>query len=253
MSVLLVALVLFSGGLAASDDLGTLADSEEFIPQDLPAYVDLQQFRTVTGGGTDVRYDMLLTGPDLRDPKTLRWMEQHRQVATDKPLVEGMETPATLVKEYNGGEIPETDVLANEMLPSVFRNLLNNAVLHNDKSEPEITVHVEDNGDTAMVRIADNGPGIPEHELDVLERGHETELRHSSGLGLWFVHWVVDASNGRLTFDQNSPRGSVVEVHLPSTTASATDRLHDESRRDAVSGDAPSASNDRDEPAVADR
>ena len=108
VSVLLVALVLFSGGLAASDDLGTLADSEEFIPQDLPAYVDLQQFRTVTGGGTDVRYDMLLTGPDLRDPKTLRWMEQYRQVATDKPLVEGMETPATLVKEYNGGEIPAT-------------------------------------------------------------------------------------------------------------------------------------------------
>lgn len=108
VSVLLVALVLFSGGLAASDDLGTLADSEEFIPQDLPAYVDLQQFRTVTGGGTDVRYDMLLTGPDLRDPETLRWMEQYRQVATDKPLVEGMETPATLVEEYNGGEIPAT-------------------------------------------------------------------------------------------------------------------------------------------------
>ena len=108
VSVLLVALVLFSGGLAASDDLGTLADSEEFIPQDLPAYVDLQQFRAVTGGGTDVRYDMLLTGPDLRDPETLRWMEQYRQVATDKPLVEGMETPATLVKEYNGGEIPAT-------------------------------------------------------------------------------------------------------------------------------------------------
>lgn len=108
VSVLLVALVLFSGGLAASDDLSTLADSEEFIPQDLPAYVDLQQFRTVTGGGTDVRYDMLLTGPDLRDPETLRWMEQYRQVATDKPLVEGMETPATLVKEYNGGEIPAT-------------------------------------------------------------------------------------------------------------------------------------------------
>ena len=108
VSVLLVALALLSGGLAVSEDLDTLADSEEFIPQDLPAYVDLQQFRTVTGGGTDVRYDMLLTGPDLRDPETLRWMEQYRQVATDKPLVEGMETPATLVKEYNGGEIPAT-------------------------------------------------------------------------------------------------------------------------------------------------
>lgn len=134
VSVLLVALVLFSGGLAVSDDLDTLADAEEFIPQDLPAYVDLQQFRTVTGGGTDVRYDMLLTGPDLRDPETLRWMEQYRQVATDKPLVEGMETSATLVKEYNGGEIPATRSGVERVLERVPEseraNYYNNGYAH---------------------------------------------------------------------------------------------------------------------------
>jgi sensor histidine kinase regulating citrate/malate metabolism len=69
--------------------------------------------------------------------------------------------------------------------------------------------------DTVTIRIGDNGPGIPEHELQVLERGHETELRHSSGLGLWFVHWVVDASNGWITFETDDSDGSVVGLHLP--------------------------------------
>jgi signal transduction histidine kinase len=151
------------------------------------------------------------------------------------------------------------EVRSTPLIEEAIDELLSNAVEHNDAPMPHLAIAVRspecDGGehDAVTIEIRDNGPGIPEHELDVLERGHETELRHSSGLGLWFVHWVVDASNGRLTFDQNSPRGSVVEIHLPSTTASATDRLRGESRRDAVSGDAPSASNDRDEPAVADR
>jgi hydrophobe/amphiphile efflux-3 (HAE3) family protein len=107
-AVLSVALILTAGGFAAGSDLGTLADPEEFVPQDLPAYVDLQQFRSITGGGSDVRYDVLVSGSQLRHPEVLRWMERYESVAVGKPLVTGMETPATLVKQYNGGELPET-------------------------------------------------------------------------------------------------------------------------------------------------
>ena len=188
-----------------------------------------------------------------------------RETATTRPIDIGasLRTKASaLASEGVTVEttIPESvEVRSTPLIEEAMDELLSNAVEHNDAPTPRLAIVVrlpEDNDgacDTVTIEVRDNGPGIPEHELDVLERGHETELRHSSGLGLWFVHWVVDASNGRLTFDRNSPRGSVVEVHLPSTTASATDRLHDESRLDAVSGDAPSASNDRDEPAVADR
>ena len=119
IAVLLIAVVLLGGGLAAGDSLETLADSEEFIPQDLPAYVDLQQFRTVTGGGSAVQYDMLVTGSNIRDPTALRWMEQYRQIATDKPLIDGMQTPATLVKQHNGGEIPATEAGVKRVLNDI--------------------------------------------------------------------------------------------------------------------------------------
>ncbi|MEF8782656.1 MAG: MMPL family transporter [Haloarculaceae archaeon] len=102
-AVLSVALILTAGGFAAGSDLGTLADPEEFVPQDLPAYVDLQQFRSVSGGGSNVRYDVLVSGSQLRHPEVLRWMERYESVAAGKPLITGMETPAIVeqIEERN--------------------------------------------------------------------------------------------------------------------------------------------------------
>ncbi|AAG19780.1 MULTISPECIES: efflux RND transporter permease subunit [Halobacterium] len=108
MTVLAIALVLSGVGFQVASSLGTLADTEEFIPQDLPAYVDLQQFRSQTGGGTSTSYDVLVTGTHLKHPETLRWMDGLNDVATQAPLVEGVDTPAGAVKQYNGGEIPRT-------------------------------------------------------------------------------------------------------------------------------------------------
>lgn len=106
--VLLLAIVLFGAGMSTSSSLDTMTDSEEFIPDDLPAFIDLQQFRSATEGGSSVQYDVLITGDQLRHPATLRWMEQYRTVAKDKPLITGVRTPATLIKQHNAGEIPET-------------------------------------------------------------------------------------------------------------------------------------------------
>ena len=64
------------------------------------------------------------------------------------------------------------------------------------------------------VRVADNGPGIPAHEIAVLERGRETPLQHGSGLGLWLIYWAVSNSGGDLRFEENDPSGTVLVVEL---------------------------------------
>jgi len=117
--VLLVALLLMGAGFQAGQGLDTLADTEEFVPQDLPAYVDLQQFRAQTGGGTAVQYDVLVTGSDLRHPEVLRWMQRFERVAVGAPLVQGIDSPATLVAEHNGGEIPATQAGVERVLSDV--------------------------------------------------------------------------------------------------------------------------------------
>jgi hypothetical protein len=117
--VLFVAILLMGAGFQAGTGLDTLADTEEFIPQDLPAYVDLQQFRAATGGGTAVQYDVMVLGSDLRHPAVLRWMERFERVAVGVPLVQGVDSPASLVKEYNDGEIPATEAGVERVLDRV--------------------------------------------------------------------------------------------------------------------------------------
>mgnify|MGYP000259315959 CR=1 FL=1 len=109
---------------------------------------------------------------------------------------------------------------ANPLVDSAIDHLLGNAIEHNDSPEPFVFVEawVDDDrleSEAVVVRVTDDGPGIPPAEVDVLERGEETALEHASGLGLWVVNWIVSESDGVVRFDERDPRGSVVEVALP--------------------------------------
>ena len=81
------------------------------------------------------------------------------------------------------------------------RNLIENAAEHNAAADPTVRVTLDKRPDGAVIEIADNGPGIPAHELTVLERGREDVLDHGSGLGLWIVTMVVDEIDGTITYD----------------------------------------------------
>jgi signal transduction histidine kinase len=105
------------------------------------------------------------------------------------------------------------------ILRYVLSNLLENAAEHNDADDPRVSVTVtgdrRDGAEMVEIAVADNGPGISEHEREAIETGEETELRHGSGLGLWAAKWGARILGGTLRFDANDPRGTVVSVTLP--------------------------------------
>ncbi|MFW5949307.1 MAG: histidine kinase N-terminal 7TM domain-containing protein [Halolamina sp.] len=113
------------------------------------------------------------------------------------------------------GEIPAVQVLANEMLASVFRNLLENAVRHNDAETPEVVVDVVETGETVRVRIADNGPGIPAaQQARIFGKGEKGLDSPGSGIGLYLVHTLTDQFGGTVLVEDNEPRGAVFVVEL---------------------------------------
>ena len=113
------------------------------------------------------------------------------------------------------GEIPAVDVLANEMLPSVFRNLLENAVRHNDSETPEITVDAVETDDVVRIRIADNGPGIPDEQKGrVFGKGEKGLDSPGSGIGLYLVYTLTDQFGGDVWVEDNDQRGAVFVVEL---------------------------------------
>jgi signal transduction histidine kinase len=121
---------------------------------------------------------------------------------------------------------PAVRTPGEDLLESALQNVLENALSHSDRAEPTVEVSAEPAGEEVVVRVADDGPGIPEMERTALDVGRESALEHTSGLGLWLAHWVTTASGGTLRFEPNEPRGSVVEFRLPApddqSTASGT-------------------------------
>ncbi|EMA06220.1 histidine kinase N-terminal 7TM domain-containing protein [Haloferax denitrificans] len=112
-------------------------------------------------------------------------------------------------------EPPEVTVVADDMLGTVFRNLLTNAVRHNDAGRAEIDVSVGVRDDDALVRIADNGPGVPdERKEEVFGRGEKGLESPGTGLGLYLVDTIVSGYGGDVWVEDNDPRGAVFVVRL---------------------------------------
>ena len=112
--------------------------------------------------------------------------------------------------------IPETRVLADEMLASVFRNLVNNAVQHNDEAEPAVHVGATEHDDTVTVRVADNGPGVPDaQKAQIFGKGERGLDSPGSGIGLYLVHTLVDQYGGSVHVEDVDPKGAAFVVELP--------------------------------------
>ncbi|PCR92051.1 sensor histidine kinase [Natrinema ejinorense] len=137
-----------------------------------------------------------------------------------------------LENERDGVEVvtsipPDVFVLADDLLPRVFGNLLSNAVEHNDAVMPRITVTLEPGTDTVRCEIADNGSGIPESEIDSLF--DRVERRGSThGLGLYLVDQLVARYDGTVELAETGPDGSRFVIDLPAASPGRDGESSDE-------------------------
>jgi len=122
-------------------------------------------------------------------------------------------------RQFPGAKV-ETDTpgtawaVAHGDLEAAVWNLVENAVVHSDARTAAVEVRVETTDTTVTVLVDDNGPGIPDHEVDVLEQQSENALQHGSGAGLWLVNWIAEMSAGSLSFDTPG-QGTTVHLELP--------------------------------------
>ncbi len=117
------------------------------------------------------------------------------------------------------GSIPTVHVRADKMLESVFRNLIQNAIRHNDKPVPEVVVSVEENDEDVEIRFADNGPGIPDpQKREIFEEGAKGLKSDGTGLGLYLVQTLVDRYGGDIWVEDNEPDGAEFVLSLSKET-----------------------------------
>ncbi len=114
-------------------------------------------------------------------------------------------------------DLPETLLLrADERLEIVFQNLIDNAIRHNDSRIPRVEVYVSDTDDTTVdIAVADNGPGIPQVEQQIMTGNHAIDpLNHGSGIGVWLVKWVVEMCGGEIEIETPDDGGTIVTTRL---------------------------------------
>jgi PAS domain S-box-containing protein len=97
-------------------------------------------------------------------------------------------------------------------LETAVWELLDNAAKHAG-DRPTVDVSVTTEGDHVVVRVADDGPGLPANERTVLVSGEETPLEHGNGLGLWLVYWIVESCDGNLRVGDDDD-GARIEICL---------------------------------------
>ncbi|MBX0296703.1 PAS domain-containing sensor histidine kinase [Haloarcula nitratireducens] len=110
---------------------------------------------------------------------------------------------------------PVAEATVYEAFELAVNELVDNAVKHGG-SRPAValTVTIDDESDAVVVRVADDGPGIPALEQRSVAAGRESPLQHTNGLGLWFVRWMATNSGGSMRIEDNEPTGTVIELRF---------------------------------------
>lgn len=120
---------------------------------------------------------------------------------------------ATITTDAPGEAVANAD----ERLDLAVENLIENAVEHANRPDPVVEVAVDVTADGVAIVVADNGPGIPDHERDLLTGDRSvSRVEHGAGLGLWVVSWVARSLGGTVSFgDPEDGSEVVLELRAP--------------------------------------
>ncbi len=96
-------------------------------------------------------------------------------------------------------EIPSLDVLADNLLPTVFTNLIGNSVKFGGP-DVEIVIRAEERDDEVLISVEDDGPGVPDDVKEKLfQRFERGKARgKGDGLGLFICRTLTERYGGRI-------------------------------------------------------
>ena len=154
-------------------------------------------------------------------------MEMHMQPMDLREL--GQKAADAMEGQASGQGLTLTCTLPEEMpqvlgdaerIQQVIINIITNAIKYN-KPQGSIAITGGVEGDQVFLRVEDTGIGVPKADLQRLfERFYRVDKARSresggTGLGLAIAKQIVESHGGRIGFDSEYGKGSVVTLYLP--------------------------------------
>ncbi|XQF89316.1 two-component system sensor histidine kinase EnvZ [Pseudoalteromonas espejiana] len=126
---------------------------------------------------------------------------QHQRVITFK------ENPSV-------GRIP----LSSVAIKRVVTNMIENALRYSD-GDIEVLSYFNSNKKYVVIAVNDNGPGIPESELESVfepfKQGDAARGSEGSGLGLAIIKRIIDMHDGKVKLENRPEGGLSAQIYLP--------------------------------------
>ncbi|MDN7012978.1 PAS domain S-box protein [Methanoculleus sp. FWC-SCC3] len=184
---------------------------------------DIRNANNVSGIYADLMLD-LLEGPErtyaqkLRDSisrstEILMNVSTIRRIHTSSTGFSPVDLSATVSEEARNfryasirREIPPLEVQADNLLSTVFMNLIGNSVKFGGPGV-EIVVRAEERDGEVLVAIEDNGPGVPDDvKKKLFHRFERGKARgRGDGLGLFICRTVIERYGGRIWIEDRVP------------------------------------------------
>jgi PAS domain S-box-containing protein len=187
-------------------------DIEDFANEDTKSNLNLLMNRTS-------RLEKLLE--DLLDYSRIGRKTEDLQSIDTKELVLNvfdLQDPSDNIK-LNCQEVMPVINTAVSPFETIIRNLIGNAVKHNDKTEGVINVTAQEFPKYYQFSVKDNGPGIPVRYHDQIFELFKT-LRprdevEGSGMGLSIIKKLLDYHNGSIVIESDGSNGTCFTFTWP--------------------------------------
>lgn len=98
----------------------------------------------------------------------------------------------------------------------VFNNLIKNSVQAIGKGENgSVEISIDRETENYIIRVTDNGPGIPVEMMDKIFTPSFTTKTSGMGLGLALVRSIIQEAGGEISFTSSPDTGTIFEIKLP--------------------------------------
>ena len=132
--------------------------------------------------------------------------------------------PKSIEIEYsNTDNLPEFNGDSQQIEQIIINLLVNASHALEDKQNPSVTISTALVGNELILRIKDNGPGIPDHVLEKMwEPFFTTKPKgKGTGLGLAICREMIEAHNGSMEYTGELGKGAEFTITIPVGEAAA--------------------------------
>ena len=112
-------------------------------------------------------------------------------------------------------DLPEIAADENQMSQAILNILINAFQATGANPRVVLSSRLAQSGDEVLLRICDNGHGVPERDLERIFEFYYTTKDSGTGLGLSIAQRIVHQHGGTIEIDSAEGRGTTVTFRLP--------------------------------------